>query len=117
MVRFGVWLLFCSLMLSTGCVVAQPKATQKKIQQLLQQAYLRLEEGELVPATGLFREILLLDSNQVQAHLGLAQSEAQRKQHGKAVSHFEKARSLKPNAVASLLPIYAEELAGNGEFQ
>lgn len=117
MVRFGVWLVICSLILSTGCVVAQPRSTQKKIQQLLQQAYLRLEEGELVQATGLLREVLLLDSNQTQAHLGLFQTEAQRKQHGKAVVHFEKARSLNPNAASGLLPIYAEELAGIGEFQ
>lgn len=117
MLRYAIWLCFLCWLSVPNCAVAQSKSAQKKIQQLLQQGYQRLDAGETIQAIGLLREVLLLDSNQVQAHLGLAQAESQRKQHAKAVYHFQRARSLDPKAVSFVLPIYAEELAGIGEFQ
>ncbi len=117
MTRIGSWLLILSLLTSSGCAVAQPKGTLKKIQQLLQQGYLRLEEGETNQAIGLFREIILFDSNQVKAYVGLAQAETQRKHHANAVRNFQKIQQLEPTALHPFLPTYAEALAGTGNFQ
>jgi outer membrane protein OmpA-like peptidoglycan-associated protein len=105
------------LLLISGCAVAQSRNTIKKAQQLTEQGFIRLEEGETMQAIALFRESITLDSNQAKTHAGLGLGYAERKQHEQAVRAFQKARSIDASVMQPFLPVFAEELAGTGAFE
>ena len=104
-------------MMWTGCAIAQSKSAIKKAQQLTDQGFARLAEGETILALGLFKEALQINPNQARAHAGIGVAAADHKQHAASVESFRRARELDPNIMGPFLPMFAEQLAGIGAFQ
>ena len=117
MLRLLTFSLCSWLLLTCGCAVAQPKTVVKRAQQLTEQGFIRLEEGETLQAIALFRESIRLDSNQARSFVGLGLGHAERKQHPQSVQALQRARQIDATAMHPYLPVLAEELAGNGAFE
>ncbi len=110
------WMIMLVFMPMSSSLWAQSKAATKKANQLTEQGFIRLEQGETTLAMGLFREAITIDSNLARGHAGLGLAFSERKLHAEAVRSLQRSLQLDPSVMEPYLPILAEELAGIGSF-